>query len=206
MQKRGTLVAVLLAIAAAAAVYSARNAMNGEVASGATPGPPTATWEVVTVPAEYPTPHDFASGAEVLQYVHDLLDPLMVWQAWHVKRARIADYELMRFGSGASFVTPAPGETPSGRHPDSPYGQREYWIVGVKTISPVAPDKLDRAQFRRSPDSWAVHPGGTELYFVVDDFGNIVEAGYLDAINDQGTPEHYAPWTISDIDALPTPP
>ncbi len=208
MQNRSVVSVVLLVAVTilAAFLFWPMNVPEVEqVQTMTTPGPATRTPDLVTLPADRPTPHRFADGDDVLQYVHDVVDPYMVWEEYYVARARMSDIHLMFYGPGASYKTPEADETPTGFDPSSPRGRAVVWIVGVRSLTPITPDRLDKAQFFYWPGKRYSHPGGTEAYFVVDDIGNISESGFLDSVDDQGTPTHYAPWSLSDIESLPSP-
>jgi hypothetical protein len=157
----------------------------------------------VTLPEGYPTPHEFRNGQEVADYVVALLELPPDLVSTVAARAYPRDILVMKGGPGARIVTPNPTiETDPVRRATPELGD-PVWIVGLMTPTGMPTWKLDEVMQMPprptgSPDNLTV-----EFYVVVDDIGNLIESGTLDASSD-GVVRHGAPWQLQDIAKLPT--
>jgi len=159
---------------------------------------PTATDRIIRLPPGIPTPHHFASEAEVAEYVHVLIGPEIEWSDVHV--ALTKQRYVNELIIGAKYNTPAPGSTPDESQYDLDY---HVWIVGYASDDVVSPyDLLGFGALEGSDSPWN---HGHEAYIVIDEIGNPSMAGLLDQIDTQGTLTHIASWSLADIDSLPSP-
>jgi hypothetical protein len=153
----------------------------------------------IRTPQPGDAPQEFESGSEVVEYIMDRLDGAdLDLVASYVARARSADFQSMAMG-GAPIATPADAYQFEGQN-------MPLWVVGLRFAEPISVGRASDLSGIGDSSSPYQDFGGTEVYYLVDNAGNVEGMGFLDGPSDDGTPHHSVGWYLEDIADLPTVP
>lgn len=175
-------------------------------------GSPMATQPpaVDTLPAGWPTPALLDSAVAVEAVVRARLGAGVAVQDLFVRRTHERVFRDLTIGMRPGFsydpaiwkVTPtAPAETPE---PGA-----VVWVVGLRLAAPIPEQVIDAVTMTTGlagagpvPEVVSVR----ELYLVVDDLSNVIEAGVVASVDADGRGRHEVPWVLEDIMTLPDTP
>jgi len=154
-------------------------------------------------PPGIPTPHEFRSEIEVLDYVLALLDPPVIPVEAYARWARLSDIRRMMADPNSTpyvHVGPTSEERPSYSTPEP---SDMAWIVGIRSMGVTSGDTI--MGLTQMAGGSGTYRGGHEFYCLMDEIGNVREVGTLDAVQADGSVKHLALWMLSSIADLPRP-